>query len=202
MVAWWTGLPALAQGFFAAAVFCSVLFLWQFFSALSGLGGEGDIDVDGMDDVFDGAGPDGDLASDLQGLDVFRLLSLRSVLAFALLFSWAAALYLGQGVSTAGAMVRATLWGVAGMAVVATFFWLLPRLTEEGTAQTRTAVGQTGEVYIGIPQGGDGQVRVLIGGQVRFVKARGADGVAVAPGRSITVTGVANDGALLVRANE
>jgi hypothetical protein len=202
MVNWWTGLSALAQAFFAAAVFFSVIFVWQFFAAVSGLGGEGDVDMDGVDDVFDGAGPDGDLTADLQGLDVFRLLSIRSLLAFALLFSWAAALYLGQGVSAAGAMFRAGLWGVAGMAVVAGFFWLLPRLTEEGTAHTHSTVGQTGEVYIGIPQGGDGQVRVLMGGQVRFVKARGADGAAIAPGRSVTVMGVTDDGTLLVRASE
>ena len=202
MVTWWAGLSALAQLFFAAAVFFSALFVWQLVSAVSGLGGEGAADADGVDDILDGAAADSDLADDAQGLDTFRLLSIRSVLAFALLFSWAGALYLGQGATLAGALLRAALWGAAGMVVVAGFFWLLPRLTEEGTARASSAIGQAGEVYIAIPQGGDGQVRVLLGGQVRFVKARGADGAAIPARRSVMVTGVADDGTLLVQAND
>ena len=148
-------------------------------------GADAQVGVDIHDGAHSAAATHQDLVNDAQGLATIRLLSVRSLVAFGLLFSWAAALYLGQGVSVTGTVLRAVLWGAAGMVVVAAFFWLLPRLTEEGTGTQASAVGQVGEVYIGIPASGDGQVRVLLGGQVRFVKARSAGGAAFAPGQRI-----------------
>ena len=203
IVAWWASLSALAQIFYAAAVFFSVLFLWQFVAALAGLGGDGHVgDAPGAD-IHDVAHAPADvhheLTSDAQGLDTFRLLSVRSLLAFGLLFSWAGALYLGGGLTAGAALGRATLWGLAGMVVVAAFFWLLPRLTEEGTAQLSSAIGQIGEVYIVIPADGLGQVRVLVGDQVRFIKARSSDGSAIAVGRQVRVVSVSEGATLLVQ---
>ena len=102
-----------------SALFFSIVFLWQFFAAISGLGGDGGGDAVDADDLLEVSGTsDADLTSDAQGLDVFRLLSIRSLLAFALLFSWAGALYLGQGLAVGAALGRAVLWGLAGMVVV------------------------------------------------------------------------------------
>ncbi|MGI6377129.1 MAG: NfeD family protein [Anaerolineae bacterium] len=199
MIAWWSSLPALAQAFVAAALFFSIVFLWQFVAALSGVGGDGGHSIDAAHQFEVGSTPHTDLISDAHGLDVFRLLSIRSLLAFALLFSWAGALYLGQGLAVGAALGRALLWGLAGMVVVGAFFWMLPRLTEEGTGRAHSAVGQSGEVYIAIPAGGTGQVRVLLGGQVRFVKARSVDGAALAVGCAVKVVGVADGATLLVQ---
>ena len=182
MLGWWSGLSALNQAFYAAAVFFSTIFIWQFSSSLSAVSGDaGDADVGGdmgADGDFSSADTDvdmpsagyagadlDDLVDDAPGLATFRLLSVRSILAFGTLFSWAGALYLPQDISTAGAMLRSLAWGLAGMAVVGAFFWLLPRLSEEGTSNPATAVGQTGQVYLDIPADGVGQIRVVYGGR-------------------------------------
>ena len=186
MIPWWQSLSAVTQGFFVAAVFFSTLFVWQLVSSVVALGDMGgDVDTDGdagADVVGDADGADDLLAQDgtadqeAAGLQTFRLLSIRSILAFGTLFSWAGALYLQQEGTPVWAVVRAALWGLAGLLVVALFFWFLPRLTEEGTATLETAVGRNGQVYLDIPEDGVGQVRVLVGNTIKFVKARSRSG--------------------------
>ena len=214
MAAFWEGLTALHQGFVVAAIFFSTIFIWQLVSAFGSLGeSSSDVgetadsvgDADGMagidTDAHDLAEADGgdDLLSDSTGLATFRLLSVRSIIAFGTLFSWGGALYLGQDISTGSAILRATLWGGAGMLVVALFFWVLPRLTETGTADMNTALGQSGEVYMNIPAGGSGQVKVLVSGAVRFVRARSEDGQAIAAGAPVHIVKIIDGATLLVR---
>ena len=122
---------------------------------------------------------------DAVGLQTFRMLSIRSLLAFGMLSSWAGALYLQRGASSWLAILYAVLWGSAGMLVVGLFFWLLPRLSEEGTAQLGTAVGRTGQVYMDIPKDGVGQVRILVGNTIKFVKARSVSGEDLPAGTAV-----------------
>lgn len=121
-------------------------------------------------------------------VSTFRLLSIRSILAFGTLFSWAGALYLQNALFPGLALLRAVLWGMAGMVTVALFFWMLPRLTEEGTANLDTAVGQLGQVYLTIPEDGTGQVRVMVSGVMSFVRARSRNGVQLPAGTQVRVT--------------
>jgi len=208
MTQWWYALSSLNRAFYVAAVFFSTIFAWQFISSVSGLGGDseelgGDADGDaGMDGVeIDADAADGadDLLEDAAGLTTFRMLSIRSLLAFGTLFSWAGALYLGQD-SALWALIRAALWGAAGMLVVALFFWLLPRLTEEGTANFDTALGQRGQVYLNIPDGGVGQVKVIVSGAITFAKARSENGEPLGAGTMVRVVSRADAATLLVRA--
>jgi hypothetical protein len=206
MIDWWSGLTTLNQAFFAAAIFFSTLFAWQFVASVSGVTGTGDVDVDADADVdFDMGDADGgvdsvdsDLVEDASGLATFRLLSFRSLLAFGTLFSWAGALYLQQDTMPWLALVRSLLWGLAGMAVVAFFFWVLPRLTEEGTASLETAVGRSGQVYLNIPEDGVGQIRVLVGNSVNFVKARTRSGRHLPAGAMVRVVGLLDNATLEV----
>ena len=85
MEAWWEGLTLFNKGFAVAAVFFSVLFAWQFLGALLGLHGDSHGDA-GHADQHDSDGVS------------FTLISVRSVLAFGTLFSWAGTLYLMSGV--------------------------------------------------------------------------------------------------------
>jgi len=212
----WEALTPLHQAFIAAAIFFSTIFVWQLISAFGSLGEAGadaadsadgidgadgvDMDLDSdMPDLAEADGGD-DLLSDATGLTTFRLLSVRSMIAFCTLFTWGGALYLGQDITPAGAILRALLWGLAGMLVVAAFFWLLPHLSETGTSDLRTALNQTGEVYLNIPEGGAGQVKVLVSGALRFVRARSADGEPIAAGTPVRVTHVIDDATLEVQA--
>jgi len=201
MAAWWSGLSSLNQFFWGLVVFFSTLFVWQLVASFAGVLGGADTDVDGgTDGDLSSEGEivtdDGDLTEDLAGLATFRLLSVRSILAFCTLFSWGAALYLRHDISRLVAFSLAAFWGLAGMMVVALFFWLLPHLTEEGTYDLRKAVGQTGTVYVNIPAQGNGQVRLVVGGRLSFLRARSATGTGLAAGTQIRVVRVIN-GAIL-----
>ncbi len=194
MSAWWSSLSPLNQMFYALAVFFSALFGWQLVSSFSALG-DGDLDASADDvDLADGDGDatwvdtDGDaFDQDSESLETFRLLSIRSILAFGTLFSWAGALYLQRSLFPGLALLRALLWGLAGMVTVALFFWLLPRLTEEGTANLDTAIGQIGTVYMDIPEGGVGQIKVLVSSTTSFVRARSHDGRYLPAGTAVRV---------------
>lgn len=129
------------------------------------------------------------------GVATFRLLSVRSILAFLTLFSWAAALYLGADLPYARAFLLAASWGMAGMVTVAAFFWAMPRLSEEGTMDVSSTVGMTATVYVHIPRQGTGQVRVLVGERVAYLRARSASGLGLKAGSSVRVVGV--DGSIL-----
>ena len=86
MHTWWSELSSLNQGAYVLAFFFTVLFGWQFLAALVGFGGS---DLDPGPEVDDGATSD--------GLAVFKLLSIRSVIAFGMLFGWTTAMYLQTG---------------------------------------------------------------------------------------------------------
>lgn len=215
MMAWWTSLTPLNQSFYALALFFSLLFIWQFVSALSALGDGGDATGDQAHtpDTTDHP-PDGDTsamghgdsaehqADGSHGLATFRLLSIRSILAFGMLFSWGGALYLQNSIFPSLALLRAGLWGVAGMVVVALFFWALPRLTESGTANLDTAIGRTAQVYINIPEDGVGQVKVLVSGVVSFVRARSLGGQPIPAGTTVRVLRRVDDTTLEVDPSE
>jgi hypothetical protein len=223
MATWWSALSTPNQAFFVAAIFFSTLFIWQLVSSLAAVG-DGHVDMhngdasagmhaDGHVDVQHvDVGAHAEAAAhgyaahdqadqhDAAGLQTFRLLSIRSILAFGTLFSWAGALYLQRDATSWVAMLRAVLWGLAGMVIVALFFWVLPRLSEEGTATLQTAVGRTGQVYLNIPAEGVGQVRVLVGNTIKFVKARAHDGQPLAAGAEVRVVALLDSVTVLVEA--
>jgi membrane protein implicated in regulation of membrane protease activity len=216
MTEWWAGLTTLTQGFFAVALVFSCLFLWQLVAAVLGLAGQGghtavdlktDVDAGadfhaGADAHFDTDVPHGaDLhvapgdqvdAADMtiHTIDTvasFKLLSIRSIIAFGMLFAWAGALYLMDSVAVPQAMLYALAWGLAGMLVVSALFYLMRRMTETGNIRLATCVGQPGTVYMDIPADGAGKVRTLVSGTVSFVPARAAGGAALKSGTPITV---------------
>ncbi|HUT61191.1 MAG TPA: hypothetical protein VNA25_25360 [Phycisphaerae bacterium] len=205
---WWGGLTAVNQWFFAAASFFSVFFLWQLAAAIMGLGGgehdmdhdvdtdvhvdvDHDMDADMAHDVdhdFDHAGAAHDAAASVAA---FRLLSIRSILAFFTLFTWAGSLYMNAGLSHGDelfrALVYAVLWGVTGMLAVAAMLYLMRRMTETGNVRLASAVGALGNVYVGIPPNGQGEVRITVGGVVRILKARAAAGGEMKSGSEVRV---------------
>ena len=178
MEAWWTGLNTLNQGLYVVAIFFSTLFLWQFIAALVGLSGDVDVGDSGDADLGD-AGPEVDDGFHESGLAAFKLLSIRSVIAFGMLFGWAGALYLQSGLDVHKSFLYGLVWGAAGMVIVAYFFRSIQHLTETGNAQLETCIGASGEVYLDIPASGAGQVRVMESGAVTYVSARGKDGEAI-----------------------
>jgi len=204
---WWHNLTPVNRTFFSAAAFFSVFFVWQILAALMGLG-----DHDGADDV----GGDGDvggvdahdgsvehLEADGAGdstatMVAFKLLSLRAIITFFMLFTWGSALYLNNGLPLGKAMGVAALWGLGGMVIIASMLALMPKLTDTGTKQIATALGQPCTVYLDIPSDGQGEVRVEVSGVVSYVKARTQDGKALKAGTPVTVTKIIDNDTVMV----
>jgi len=188
MTAWWSALQPLNQWFYVAAAFCSVLFLWQLIAAVAGLGGhEGAIDSSAEPNWEHQAPHD---AAD--SVNTFKLVSVRSIIAFFTLFTWGGALYLNEHLSAGRAVTYALVWGLAAMGLVSLAFHLLRRMAATGDMQISTCVGQNGTVYLDIPAHGDGEVRLLCSGIMTHFKARLTNGATAKAGtvvRIVRVTG-------------
>jgi len=203
MMEWWDGLSGVNQGFFIAAAFFSVFFVWQLLAALMGLGGdEADADMSGDGDVDVG----GDADAHLDGHDVahdfkdgaigdshettmaFKLFSVRSLTSFGTLFSWAGAIYLQAGTGLTLSLIYALIWGLVAALAISAVFTLLYKLTETGNVRISTTVGTAGAVYIDIPENGLGEARVTVSGTIAVLRARGVGGKAIKSGTRIVVT--------------
>jgi membrane protein implicated in regulation of membrane protease activity len=110
--------------------------------------------------------------------------------AFFTLFSWAGALYMNQGLTVVRSLSYALIWGLVAMFIVSYFFHFLQRMTETGNQRIGTCVGNVGMVYLDIPAGGQGEIRMPCSGVMTHFKARVANGAAVRAGTPVRVTRV------------
>ena len=193
MESWWVGLSFLNKAFAVSAVTFTVLFLWQIVAVLIGM----DTDTHGpagAGGIDHGGDSGGDHATG-HGADAvtFTFVSIRSVIAFGTLFSWAGTLYLASGTPAILAIVYSAVWGLIAMFAVAFMLYWLLRQQEWGNASVWTAIGEEGTVYMDIPDQGTGKIRVLVSGAISFVNARSHDGNALAAGTKVRVVGVVND---------
>lgn len=184
MQEWWSGLTGITQFFYGMAAFFSVFFLWQILAAFLGMSGD-DVDIagDAGVDIADGA----DHADVVESSQAFKLLSLRTLVTFFTLFSWGSALYTSGGTPAVKAMGISSIWGLAGMFVIASIFYAMGKLTETGTKDISTCNGAAGTVYLDIPAGGFGEIKTTVNGAVEHIKARSADGAALPAGTQIRV---------------
>lgn len=190
---WWNCLPVMTQAFYTAAGVMSLLFLWQLVMALLGLGHHGDVPTAGDMHV------EADLQTNVGSMEAhaagdvaetitsFRLISVRSVLAFFTLFFWAGAFYLTAELPMATALLYAVLWGLGAGVLVAWLVNVLRRMAESGTARVSDCLGAQGSVYLRIPSGGTGEVRVVIGGRLTHLPARATGDQEIQPGQAVRV---------------
>ena len=199
MEAWWEGLTALNKVFAIAALAFSVAFLVQMIMMLIGLDvhghdfGGADIHAADIHDIHHVPG----VEDGAHGVTL-TFLSVRSVMAFGTLFSWAGTLYLATGTSPILAIFYSVLWGLAGLFGVSfLLFWLL-RMQEVGNVPLWRAVGEEGTVYMDIPEGGIGKVRILCSGTICFVNARSRSGEPLSAGTAIKAVGTLDERTLEV----
>jgi len=184
----------LSSVYWGSALFFSVLFGWQLLATLFGhISGGDQVDAGTAHDA--GGGHDGGAAGHAgheagtaaESIATFKLLSVRSVTAFGLLFGWAGVLYHRAGVTQNFTILYSLLWGFVGMLIVSSIFYFFMRMAETGTRRLSSAVGQPATVYMDIPANGAGQVRVLCSGSICFVNARAAGGEALKAGTPVVI---------------
>jgi len=176
------------------AVISGSLFLLQLLLGLVGLGHG----ADGVDlDAHDLPTGDVDAVTEFDGFDhgglrFVGLLSLRAIVAAGTIFGLAG-LAAGKQFDPLPTFVIAT---VAGGTVLYGVAWIMRnvyRLASDGTVRIDHAVGQTGSVYLPIPQRKSGVGKVTVEVQERTMEYEAMTaGEALATGTPIVVTDVLN----------
>lgn len=170
---WWDSLSVLQQVMFIVACSLTALLVVQiimmFVGASSDTGLDGGLsDVGDIGDAdVDGGGSDGasDIGTGTGGGVLFglKLLSLRSILAFSVVFAWLCYTlcffvdwYVAIIISTGGGMLAAC--GMAGALVA------MEKMQDNGMLIPENAVGKIGTVYLTVPanRSGRGKINILI----------------------------------------
>lgn len=191
METWWEGISTLNRVFICSAIVFSLLFVWQIIMTAMGVGSH-DAGHFGGSDVH------GDLNAPIHyeghefSPDAFTLISVRSVLAFATIFSWSGAIYLAENTAVFFATVYSFIWGFLAMLGVSLILHLLLGMQEQGNASAAWAIGEEGVVYINIPQDGPGKARLMIRGVMTVINARSKNGSPIAAGTRIKVVNILN----------
>jgi len=126
------------------------------------------------------------------------ILSLLSVTAFMMTAGWVGlGLRLDLGWSVLPSAAVSIGSGAAVMVGTGVAVISLKRLAQEKRYDVASAVGRTGQVYMTIPEGGAGQVRVSVSGRSMIVPAR-CEGEALPAFTDVKVASVRDDGVLIV----
>jgi len=133
-------------------------------------GGAGAIHAGGLGDAHTG-GLTGDAAHHDSGHD-FQVLSTQSIAAFLMGFGWAAlAAYKGSHWHWPAVTVAGGLGGVAMVWLLALLLKGMADLQSSGNIPLAAALGAEGDVYVNVPETGQGQVRLTVSGRQRFYNA-------------------------------
>lgn len=184
MTEWIVSLTALQTFFALSAAIGGGLFLLRAVMMLAGgIGDLTDADASGLSE------PDSS----------FQFFSLQGLTAFFMMFGLVGlALSRQSGAGSVVAVVGGLLAGVVAVWLLAKLFVGMNRLNADGTLRIENAIGQIGEVYLGIPAVGSGQVRVTVQGQLRLFDAVSASKEPIRTGARVRVAAVADDRTLSV----
>ena len=208
MVDWWNSLTLVSQIFYCIAVPSTLLLLIQTIMMLIGIGDDA---ADGASDALDI--PEGDAADgvfgdnevtevpDDFGLEGLRILTVRGIIAFLVVFSWVGIVLESTGAQLLVTVPVSTVCGFATMVLLAFLMRAVLKLRSDGNMDTKNAIGTSGKVYLTIPpaRSGEGKVQLLLQGSYVELGAVTDDEVAIPTGSEIVVVGVSGQTDLVVR---
>jgi len=137
-----------------------------------------DMDHDGLAHTGEGSG------------SIFTFLSIQSIAGFFTMFGLVGLGLLQINTSNIWSLLGALAAGVFTAWCTGMIFLALRRLQSEGTLVIGNAIGQTGTVYLTIPETGSGSVNVTVQGSLRTLDAISQDGNRIPTGSIIKVVGV------------
>ncbi len=208
MSAWWASLTLLQRILACIAAPATLVLVIQTLLSVAGLAGEHDLDGSEHDVGHDGAhgfehdqsgGGEHDSGHD-NGASGLRLLTLRGIVAFLAVYGWGALAISRAGHPWLAAVGFGLLMGFAAMLLVAAVMKLFLAMQSNGAIELENAVGLGGTVYLTIPGagGGKGKVNVLLQERYAEFDAVTEEAAPIATGSEIVVTGVTEDGMLIV----
>lgn len=198
--AWWDGLLLVEQILYCIAVPASVILIIQTILIFCGFGdsGSGDgvniSDTSGIDGDFSGdAGADMvDIANSDAGaptdIATFNFFTLQGVVAFFCVFGWVSLACIGSGVGMVVSLIIGFILGVGAMFGVAKIIQLSSRLAQNGNININNYIGKPASVYVTVPSAGNGQGKVNISVDERYIECDAVtDGDELPTGTSVKV---------------
>lgn len=195
MTEWWGSLSMLSRVLYCIAVPSTLILLLQTIFSITGIGDDADVnlsDTGGIDmdtdvdididadanidvdtDIGDDICPNGDNGSVTHvhgNFSSLRLFTLQGIVAFLAVFGWVSIAAVSGGIPGVGAVTLGFVAGFFAMYGVAKLIQISGRLAENGTVDFRNAIGETAAVYIPIPPSGEGEGKVTLTLQGRFME--------------------------------
>lgn len=177
------------QILWVVAVLSSVVFIIQAIGVFMGFDADSDIDL--STDVIEGGDADFDA-------DGFHLISVKSIIAFLLGFSWTGVLFYDQLSPTVLGVVSLVV-GLLFMSSVAFLLFQIKKLDRDNTFRLEKTVGLTADVYLRIPAGRSetGKITVSLNGSMHELEA--VSDTDIPTGAKVRILETVNDHVVLVK---
>lgn len=176
-------LSSLNQAFAACAVFGGIVFMLKTLLMFMGADADVDFDVDSGD--MDG----GFMWLSIHGLTAFFMMFGLAGLTASIQFKWNAPL----------SLLLAFTVGVIAIASLTIIKKKLLGLESDGTLKGESAIGVIGEVYLTIPEMGQGKVTLTVQGAKRVMNSISENKVKLATGTIVEVVSVVHGDVLSVK---
>lgn len=200
MIEWWSGLDTVLKILYCIAIPATlVLVIQTILSLLGGFEGGGGVDIadtSGID--FHGGSDISEMAdaADMGGahtlgdggnpadFSIMSMLTLQGIVTFLTVMGWSSIVAITSGTSVFLSILVGVALGFVAMYAAAKILHASRKLTENGTLDLRNAIGETGRVYIPIPAAGNGEGKITMQVQGRYI-----EGAAMSYGEETLPTG-------------
>ncbi|MCL2426562.1 MAG: hypothetical protein FWD05_09530 [Oscillospiraceae bacterium] len=198
---WWNDLGLIGQIMASAAIPMTVIMILQLILMIIGIGfgSDSDTDVD-ADDVDAETDYDAAEASNCGNASIFRIFTIRGIVAFFALGGWAGLAALAAGLHPFWAIQISLFAGVCALLLAAIVIRLALKMQTSGNISLKNAISKEAEVYMRIPskRSDRGKVTMLL--QERFVEL---DAVTdndedLMPNTKVVVNAITNGDCLIV----
>lgn len=187
-----SGLSFIEIIYWASTIIGGTLFILRIITMF--MGGVGD---DGLDAALDAGGHD--LSGDHIEADTsFKLMSIQGLTSFFMMFGLVGLALLKAGLPVLVTVIGGMVAGLITVAVTGLVFTQMKRLQTEGTINIENTIGKEGNVYLGIPKNGTGQVQIIVQGSLKIFDAVSKSRNTIATGEKVQVVGVASGNTLVV----
>ena len=184
MIDWFSGLDLFERAYWFIAIPASLTFIFVMVTTF--LGGDTDGDAEG----------DGNETGEIG----FQFFTFKNLVGFFTIFSWIGIGCVRSGFSNGTSIVISMVCGLFMMSAMATLFYFMTKLVEDGSMKLSNALGKTGQVYLPIKssKGGFGKVQIKIQGSLHEIQAMTNDEKELVVGTIVQVKEVIDDNILLV----
>ena len=201
-VSWWNSLELIGQIMACAAIPMTVVMVLQLILMLIGIGFDSDTDGD-LDDVTVDPATDTtpQEAASSENVSVFRIFTIRGIVAFFALGGWTGLAALSAGIHPFWAIQLSLFVGVCALLLAAIVIRLALRMQTSGNINLKNAISQTADVYIRIPPARTDKGKITMLLQERFVELDAVtdSDTEIDPETKVEIVGVIESDCLVVK---